>query len=56
MNIIECLQPVRWTMEDPCTGLIKGQEVVAPWESYLKRTTYCMFGFPYKKETTIYLV
>ena len=54
MNIIECLQPVRWAMENPFTGLLKGREVVAPWEKYLKKTSYCMFGFPYKKETAIW--
>jgi hypothetical protein len=54
MNIIECLQPVRWAMENPYTGLLKGREVVAPWERYLKKTSYCMLGFPYKKETAIW--
>ena len=53
MHMIECLQPVRWAMKNPYTGLLKRQEVVAPWERYLKRTTYSMFGFPYKKETEI---
>jgi hypothetical protein len=31
MHIIECLQPVRWAMKNPYTGLLlKGREVVAP--------------------------
>ncbi len=42
-------------MENPFTGMLKGQEVVAPWERYLKKTSYCMFGFPYKKETAIWI-
>ena len=54
MNIIECLQPARWAMENPFTGMLKGQDVVATWERYLKKTSYCMFGFPYKKETAIW--
>ena len=53
MNIIECLRPGRWAMENPYTGFLKGRGVVAPWVRYLKRKTYCMFGFPYKKETAI---
>jgi hypothetical protein len=54
MRIIECLQPVRFAMENPFTGMLKGREVVASWERYLKKTSYCMFGFPYKKETAIW--
>ena len=54
MSIIECIQPVWWAMQNPYTGLLKGQEVVAPWEHYMKKTSYCMFGFPYKKETAIW--
>jgi hypothetical protein len=54
MKIIECLRPDRWAMENPYTRLLKGREVVAPWERYLKRATSCMFGFPYKKETAIW--
>jgi len=54
MRIIECLQPVRWAMENPFTGMLKSRDIVAPWERYLKRTTCCMYGFPYKKETAIW--
>jgi site-specific DNA-cytosine methylase len=53
MRIINYLQPVRFAMENPFTGMLKGQEVVAPWERYLKKTSYSMFSFPYKKETAI---
>ena len=54
MRIIECLQPVRWAMENPFTGMLKSRDVVAPWERYLKKTSYCMYGFQYKKETAIW--
>jgi len=54
MRIIEFLQPVRFTMEDPFTGMLKWRDVVKPWEGYLKKTSYCMFGFDYKKETCIW--
>jgi hypothetical protein len=27
---------------------------VKPWERYLKKTSYCMFGFNYKKEACIW--
>ncbi len=54
MHIIECLQPERWAMENPYTGLLKGREVVAPWAHYLKKTSYCKFGFNYKKDTCIW--
>ncbi len=47
MNIIECLQPVRWAMKNHFTGMLKGRDVVKPWEHYLKKTSYCMFGFDY---------
>jgi len=40
-------------MENPYTGLLKGQEVVTPWERYLKKTSYCVFGFNYNKEAAI---
>ena len=33
INIIECLQPERWAMENPYIGLLKVREVVAKWES-----------------------
>ena len=54
MNIIETLQPVRWAMENPYTGMLKGRDIMKPWEHLLKRTTYCKFGFQYKKETCIW--
>lgn len=54
MNIIDCLRPDRFAMENPFTGMLKGRAVVAPWQHYLKRTTYCKFGFNYKKETCIW--
>jgi len=41
-------------MENPYTGLLKGREVVAKWERYLKKTSYCKFGFNYKKDTCIW--
>jgi len=54
INIMECLRPDRRAMKNPYSGLLKRREVVAPWERYLKRTTYCMSGFPYKKKTAIW--
>jgi hypothetical protein len=54
MDIIECLRPERWAMENPYTGLLKGREVVASWAHYLKKTSYCKFGFNYKKDTCIW--
>jgi len=54
MDIIECLQPIRWAIKNPFTGMLKGWDVVKPWERYLKKTSCCMFGFNYTKETCIW--
>ncbi len=54
MRIIECHRPDRWAMENLCTGKLKRRDVVALWSFYLKRISYCIIGFPYKKETVIW--
>jgi hypothetical protein len=52
LDIIAYLKPRAWFMENPKTGLLKIQEVVAglPYHD----VTYCMYGFEYQKPTRIW--
>jgi len=52
LEIFDYFQPPVWAFENPFTGLLKKRDVVAglPY----KMVTYCMYGFPYKKQTAIW--
>ena len=54
MNIVEQLNPVKFALENPDTGYLKKRDVMQPWSHYYHRTSYCMFGFPYMKATSIW--
>ena len=54
MNIIEGLAPVLFALENPNTGLLPKRDVISRWEPMRRVTTYCSYGFDYKKETAIW--
>ncbi len=54
MNITDCMRTDRFEMENHFTSMLMGRDVVASWQHYLKRTTYCKIEFNYKKETCIW--
>jgi hypothetical protein len=54
VTIIEALQPVRFALENPYTGMLKGRDIMKRWEHLLKKTSYCKFGTLYKKDTAIW--
>ena len=47
------LAPAVFVIENP-NGLLRHRDYMQPLLKYLKPTTYCVWGFPYKKETDIF--
>ncbi len=54
IEIIDYLQPKWWFIENPGTGLLKTREFMIPLERYRNECTYCRYGTPYKKPTSIW--
>lgn len=47
------LRPAAWAIENP-TVLLRSRDFMRPLRKYLKPTSCCKFGFPYRKETDIW--
>ena len=52
-RIIKHVDPEFWTLENP-VGLLKEQPFMRRYAKYLNTTSYCKFGFPYRKATNIW--
>lgn len=52
IEIIEYFNPSKWYIENPQTGLLKEQEVVAGLPFY--DVDYCQYGYLYRKRTRIW--
>jgi hypothetical protein len=52
IEIIEYFNPSKWFIENPQTGLLKEQEVVAGLPFY--DVDYCQYGYLYRKRTRIW--
>lgn len=52
LDVIEYFAPTYWMMENPQTGLLKSQSVVAdlPYNDL----DYCKYGMPYRKRTRLW--
>ena len=52
LEIIEYFGPSLWLLENPKTGYLKTRPIMReiPWRD----VTYCMYGFPYKKQTRLW--
>ena len=54
MQIVDDLNPVKWVLENPATGLLPKRAVIERWARHLQLTTYCKWGFEYRKATAIW--
>jgi hypothetical protein len=54
MEIIEYLRPARWYVENPATGHLKRKPFMRRWLAYRQSTSYCKYGFKYRKQTNIW--
>ena len=54
MRIVDQLCPAKFALENPDTGYLKKRDVIQSWSHFYRRTSYCMFGFPYMKATSIW--
>lgn len=54
--IFKYLKPRFFIMENPASGkfALHKQKFMAPYEKYRNETTYCHYGFPYRKLTSIW--
>ena len=53
LRIFELAKPKVWILENPHTSLYK-QSFMEPYEHLRNTTTYCMYGYPYRKTTDIW--
>jgi len=51
-EIIEELQPKKWIIENPQTGLLKSQEIMQGID--FTDVSYCKYGLPYRKQTRLW--
>ena len=51
-DIIDYFNPTYWMMENPQTGLLKSQDVVA--DLLYNDLDYCKYGMPYRKRTRLW--
>ena len=54
LKIIGYANPTFWTLENPATGLLKDMPFMRKLERYMNTTSYCKWGFGYKKQTAIW--
>lgn len=53
LKIIELAKPTVWILENPHTTLYT-RDFMQPYEHLRTTTTYCMYGYPYRKATDIW--
>lgn len=53
-EVIRYLKPEKWYLENPATGLLKGRAFMRPYAPFMKVASYCKYGFPYRKQTSIW--
>ena len=54
LEIIQYFNPNAWFIENPGTGMLKDRDFMQPYEKYRNTCSYCMYGFPYRKLTSIW--
>lgn len=54
MRIVEALSPLKWALENPAHGLLPKRAVIERWARHFHVTTYCKWGFEYRKATAIW--
>jgi len=54
LEIIAYLNPSVWIIENPFTGLLKTRPCMEPIEHLMRVITYCKYGSPYRKSTSIW--
>ena len=53
-ELVDILKPKRWVIENPGTGLMHKRPFALQHERWRSRTTYCSWGTPYKKLTSLW--
>lgn len=53
-EIIDFYEPAYWFVENPATGLLKTRDFMRQYRKYYHECTYCKYGRPYKKPTSIW--
>ena len=54
MQIMEYLKPLVWIIENPWTGLLRKRPFMIPLEPRMRVISYCRYGLPYRKHTSIW--
>lgn len=54
IEIIEFYKPKWWFIENPGSGFLRFRDFMEPLEKYRHTCTYCKYGTPYKKLTSIW--
>ena len=51
IEIINYFSSARWTVENPATSLMWQRPVAQPLLEQIAKTSYCRYGYPYRKNT-----
>ena len=51
LEIIEYFHSALWTVENPATSLLWQRAVARPLLKQIAKTSYCRYGYPYRKNT-----
>ena len=54
LDIIAYFEPTAFIIENPYTGMMKDRPAMEAMEPFLRVVTYCKYGMPYKKATSIW--
>ncbi len=54
MQIMEFLRPLVWIIENPWTGLLRKRPFMEALEARMRVISYCHYGLPYRKHTSIW--
>ena len=53
-KLITQIKPRFWCLENPADTQLHKQAYMKPFEKYISNCSYCMYGRPYRKNTTIW--
>ena len=51
IEILNYFSSARWTVENPATSLMWQRPVAQPLLEHIAKTSYCRYGYPYRKNT-----
>ena len=54
LEIIKYFEPKVWTIENPYTGYMKDRPFMFHMKPFLRQVTYCKYGLPYRKATSVW--